>query len=67
MNCPLCQRNIQKIDFKDKKFLSIFLFPNGKIKPRAKTGLCASHQRKIKKAIKRARFLAILPYTNLED
>ncbi len=66
MNCPLCQRNIQNINFKDKKLLENFLYQNGKIKPRKKSGLCALHQRKLKKAVKKARFLAILPYIKLE-
>jgi len=41
-----------------KNFTSL----SGKIRPRKKTGLCALHQRKVAQAIKRARFLALLPY-----
>ncbi|MCD6500439.1 30S ribosomal protein S18 [bacterium] len=63
MQCLFCQRNIKEIDFRDTKTLENFISALGKIRPRKKTGLCAYHQRRLAQAIKRARFLALLPYT----
>ncbi|KPJ57133.1 30S ribosomal protein S18 [Parcubacteria bacterium DG_74_2] len=60
MNCYFCQRNIKEIDSKEVLLLKRFLSSLGKIKGRKKTGLCASHQRKLAKAIKRARQLGLL-------
>ena len=65
MSCPLCQQNVQEIDFKNTQLLKKFLSPLGKIRPKKKTKLCAWHQRKIAKAIKRARYLGLLPYVTL--
>jgi small subunit ribosomal protein S18 len=62
MHCYFCQRNIKEIDFKDTQTLNRFISALGKIRPRKKTGLCAQHQKKLAQAIKRARFLALLPY-----
>lgn len=64
MPCYFCQNNIKKIDFKNTEVLSKFTSEMHKIKPRRKSGVCATHQRKLSKAIKRARYLALLPYTN---
>ncbi len=61
--CYFCQRNIKQIDWRNGKLLSRYLSASGKIKPRRKTGVCAKHQRQLKKAIKKAREMAILPYT----
>ena len=47
---------------KDVETLKKFISPNGKISPRRATGACAKHQREIAVAIKRARFMALLPY-----
>lgn len=63
MACYLCQRNVQEIDFRDTSLLGRFLSGLAKIKSRKKTGACASHQRKIARAIKRARHLGLLPAT----
>jgi small subunit ribosomal protein S18 len=60
MNCYFCQRNIKEIDFENTLILKKFLSSLGKIKSRKKTGLCASHQRKLAKAVKRARNLGLL-------
>jgi small subunit ribosomal protein S18 len=51
------------INYKDADFLQRFLSERGKIVPRRVTGTCAKHQRKVAQAIKRARELALLPYT----
>ncbi|PIZ00726.1 30S ribosomal protein S18 [bacterium (Candidatus Gribaldobacteria) CG_4_10_14_0_8_um_filter_33_9] len=62
MHCYFCQKNIKDIDFKNTKVLEGFVSAAGKIKARKKTNLCSFHQRKTAQAIKRARFLALLPY-----
>ncbi len=61
-HCYFCQQNSKEIDFKNIQALKKFLATSGKIKSRKKTGLCSQHQRKLAQAIKRARFLALLPY-----
>ena len=53
-----------KIDYKDVELLKRFLTPEGKIRPRRQTGVNAKNQRKLARAIKRARHLALLPYTD---
>jgi len=63
MGCYFCQRNIKEVDWKNGRLLSKFLSASGKIKPRKKTGTCALHQRQFKKAVKRAREMAILSFT----
>lgn len=61
-HCYFCQKNIKEIDFKDTKALSRFISAAGKIKVRKKTHLCARHQKRLAQAIKRARFMALMPY-----
>ncbi len=53
-----------KIDYKDAELLKRFLTPEGKIRPRRQTGVNARNQRKLARAIKRARHLALLPFTD---
>lgn len=53
-----------KIDYKDVELLKRFLSPEGKIRPRRQTGVSAGNQRKLARAIKRARHLALLSYTD---
>ncbi|MEE2827656.1 MAG: 30S ribosomal protein S18 [Myxococcota bacterium] len=54
------------IDYKDVKALKRFLSESGKILPRRRTGLSAKNQRQLTRAIKRARHLALIPYTTGE-
>lgn len=54
--------NIKFIDYKDVDNLKKFTNPNGRIMPRKRTGLTAKNQRTLAEAIKRARFMALLPY-----
>jgi small subunit ribosomal protein S18 len=54
------------VDYKDTKTLKRFLSEDGKILPRRRTGLSAKNQRAITTAIKRARHLALLPFTSRE-
>ncbi len=60
--CPLCESGIREINYKDEKTLSRMMTEQGKILPRRMTGMCARHQRQVGLAIKRGRFLALLPY-----
>jgi small subunit ribosomal protein S18 len=62
-DCHFCKRNIKEIDYKDTEILSRFIDDLGKIKKPRYTGTCAKHQRKLAKAIKRARVLGLLPFT----
>lgn len=61
--CRYCADKNQKIDFKDTHNLRYYLSERGKIVPRRISGTCASHQRQIAEAIKNARQIALLPYT----
>ncbi|MDP3991072.1 MAG: 30S ribosomal protein S18 [Candidatus Nealsonbacteria bacterium] len=61
MECYFCKKNIQEIDFKDIKTISRFVSGLGKIRAKKRTGVCSKHQRKLAKAIKRARHLRLLP------
>ncbi len=61
--CRFCRNGIEYIDYKDVDTLQKLLTNRGKIYSRKRSGNCASCQRKAKKAIKRARFMALLPYT----
>ena len=61
--CKLCGERIEEIDYKDLTRLQRFVSERGKIIPSRITGSCAKHQRQLKTAIKRARFISLLPYT----
>jgi small subunit ribosomal protein S18 len=61
--CRFCADKALKVDYKDQGQLKYFLTDRGKIIPRRISGNCAKHQREVAIAIKRARILAILPYT----
>ena len=58
-----CVDKIQHIDYKDIARLRRFTSERGKILPRRMSGTCAKHQRQLSTAIKRARTIALLPYT----
>ncbi|MGH7458617.1 MAG: 30S ribosomal protein S18 [Longimicrobiaceae bacterium] len=60
--CPVCELNIRTVDYKNEQFMSRFLTDRGKILPRRITGACARHQRQIGTSLKRARYLALVPY-----
>ena len=60
--CYFCENSIKAIDYKDQKLLARFLTERAKIVPRRTSGTCAKHQRQLSRAIKKARFLALLPY-----
>ncbi|RKY39448.1 MAG: 30S ribosomal protein S18 [Candidatus Omnitrophota bacterium] len=59
--CVFCKKGLE-IDYKEIELLSRYLSSKGKIISRRISGNCAKHQRKLAREIKRARFLALLPY-----
>ena len=61
--CQFCTDNIQHVDYKDIARLRRHVGERGKIEPRRKLGTCARHQRSVTVAIKRARYMALLPFT----
>ncbi len=61
--CPFCEQKVKEVDYKKVDELRRFLTERGKIKPRRKNATCAKHQRRLSIAIKRARHLALLPFT----
>ncbi|MFC1658470.1 30S ribosomal protein S18 [Candidatus Omnitrophota bacterium] len=61
--CRLCKEKISYLDYKDIKRLERFTTDRGKIISRRSSGNCAKHQRLVARAIKRARAIALLPYT----
>lgn len=60
--CELCEAQMDYVDYKNVSFLERYIAGTGKIKPHSATGTCAKHQRKVANAIKRARFMALMPY-----
>ncbi len=61
--CIMCADKIRVVDYKNASFLRRFVSDRGRIETRRKTSACAKHQRALASAIKRARHLALLPYT----
>lgn len=61
--CAFCADKNLEIDYKDVEKIKKFVSDKGKILPRRATGTCALHQRKVTEAVKRARTIALLPYT----
>jgi len=61
--CKFCVDKIEYIDYKDLKLLQQFIPERAKILPRRISGTCARHQRLLQQAIKRARIVALLPFT----
>lgn len=62
--CSFCVDKVESIDYKDLARLNRFISDRAKILPRRVTGTCACHQRELTTAIKRARIVALLPYTS---
>lgn len=61
--CSFCVDKVAHIDYKNPDKLRRFISERGKILPRRITGNCAGHQRQLTLAIKRARYMALMPYT----
>jgi small subunit ribosomal protein S18 len=62
--CSFCVDKVESIDYKEVAKLHKFISDRAKILPRRVTGTCAAHQRELTTAIKRARHVALLPYTS---
>ncbi len=60
---PFAEARIRFVDYKDDRLLSRFITETGKLLPGRLTGATARHQRQLAKAIKKARYLALIPYT----
>ena len=65
--CPFCADKSLVIDFKDASVLARFITERGKVVPRRISGTCAKHQRRLSLAIKRARLMALLPFTTMNQ
>ena len=65
--CRFTMANVEQVDYKDVDTLKDFVQENGKIMPARLTGTRAHYQRQVDTAIKRARYLALLPYTDLHN
>jgi small subunit ribosomal protein S18 len=61
--CAFCVDKVEQISYKDVSRIRRFISDWGKIEPRRKTGTCAPHQRALTRAIKRARYVALIPFT----
>lgn len=64
IQCFFCSQNLSTIDYKEVGLLKRFVSGQAKIIDPKHTGVCASHQRLLSEAIKRARFLGLLPFVN---
>jgi small subunit ribosomal protein S18 len=60
--CAFCVEKVTHIDYKQHDVLRRYLNEHGRIRPRRQTGTCAKHQRRLSKAVKQARHLALLPF-----
>ncbi len=65
--CRFCADSSLRIDYKDVRTLRFFVTERGKIIPRRISGNCAKHQRQLTLAVKRARHIALLPYTTIHS
>jgi small subunit ribosomal protein S18 len=66
--CQFCSDKDSTINYKDIDLLRRYVMEDGKIRPRRQTGTCAKHQREIAAAVKKARFVALLPFVaSMED
>lgn len=63
--CRFCIDKIDSVDYKDIKRIERFVSERGKILPRKILGVCAKHERKLSEAIKRARYIGLLPYVKV--
>jgi small subunit ribosomal protein S18 len=60
--CFFCSQNVDDVDYKDVTLLPRFMSLQAKILPAKKTGLCRKHQKRLSRAIKRARYLGLIKY-----
>lgn len=66
LTCPLCDSGVKEVSYKDVYQLKKFTSVRGKIISVEKSGACHKHQKQLKRSIKRARFMALLPYISRE-
>jgi len=66
LSCPLCDSGVKSISYKDVYQLKKFTSVRGKVIATEKSGACHKHQKQLKRAIKRARYMALLPYVARE-
>jgi len=66
LKCPLCESSVKFVGYKDVYQLKKFVSVRGKIISTEKTGICRKHQRQLTSAVKKARFMALLPYVAAE-
>lgn len=66
LKCPLCEAGIKDVSYKDVYQLKKYTSVKGKIISTEKSGVCHKHQRRLTRAIKRARYMALLPYSSDE-
>jgi len=62
--CHFCVNNVKHVDYKDTETLKRFLSPQSSLVKTWKTGICSKHQRKLVNAVKRSRFLALMPFVS---
>ena len=60
--CRFCRELVKDVDYKDVDVLEKLITHHGKMFSRKRSGNCAAHQRSVKRALKRARFIALMPY-----
>jgi small subunit ribosomal protein S18 len=65
LKCPFCESGLERVTYKDVYQLKKYTSVRGKIIGRDKSGMCARHQRQLSSAIKKARYMALLPYVSL--
>jgi small subunit ribosomal protein S18 len=61
--CRFCKARVKQVDYKDVNALRKLLTGQGKLFSKKRSGNCAPHQRSVSQAVKRARYMALLPYT----
>lgn len=66
LKCPICESNEEHVSYKDVYLLKKFTSVRGKIISPEKSGVCAKHQRELTTAIKRARYVALLPFVAMD-
>lgn len=64
MNNQIAQQNIENIDYKDVELLKKFLNPHARLLGKKRTGISSKQQRQLSNAVKRARFMALLPFVS---
>lgn len=67
LKCPLCESGIKVVVYKDVYQLKKFTSVRGRIISSERSGVCSKHQRQLAQAVKRARYLALLPYVSIDS